>query len=149
MGILVSVLGMFAVLGLLNDPQEHGGLAGFVFDQITGKPITGALAILGEDRYGQVTDGNGRFLFSGIPAGTYLFRVEYRCFKPWILYHLEIKNEERAELKIALSDPSRLVDQMPSDSVVVRQRMLFYNPDSLNKKYRMRQVNPDSSMRHR
>jgi hypothetical protein len=149
MRTLFSMFSLFAMLNLYGDPQDQGSVAEYVIDSLTVKPIGGALAVIGEYRYAWVSNDKGSFLISGTLAGTYLFPVEYKCYRPWTLYHLEVIAGNRTELNIALSDPSRFVAEMQPDSVVIHLKMQFYRPDSLNEQDRIRNIDPDRKLRYR
>lgn len=56
--------------------QPTGSVAGLVVDQTSGQPIQFIqVYVVGED-LGAVTDGDGRFLISGLPAGEHRLRAE-------------------------------------------------------------------------
>jgi hypothetical protein len=58
----------------------HSAISGVVTDGATGRPIAGALVALSDPKaktsVGMATDSKGRFVFAGLPASFYNFRVE-------------------------------------------------------------------------
>ncbi len=66
-----------ALLGLLvavPASGQNGTLAGRVFDASTLEPVAGATVTVGE--LGGITNDSGRFLITGVPAGTGTLRVQ-------------------------------------------------------------------------
>ena len=54
---------------------QTGTIEGTVYNQNTGKPLTGAEVHILETDERQKTDANGNFQFTGIPIGTYQISV--------------------------------------------------------------------------
>lgn len=71
------LLAFFAValLPTLGFAQERGRIAGQVVDESTGQPLVGAQVFVGGTGLGAITNQDGRYLISNVPAGVREVRV--------------------------------------------------------------------------
>lgn len=60
---------------------QGGGLRGFVYDKQTGEPMAYALIQLKGTNYGQMTQPNGAFMITRVPAGVYEVEVSYMGYQ--------------------------------------------------------------------
>ena len=70
----------FVLLGLLAQPtvaQEPGSVTGTVTDAVNLSPVDGAQINIEGIQRGGISNSSGRFLLSGIPAGTYTIRMTH------------------------------------------------------------------------
>ncbi len=130
---IIFILSLFMFLEPFEPRPELGSVRGRICDAESGKAIAGALAVVGEDQYGAISDEKGRFVIGRIPPGEYSFRVEYRCYKPWNLYRVEVKPRATVTLNVGLTDRAQtLVRDTPGTG----QRMVFYHPDDRRRRHR-------------
>ena len=73
-GIVVALLA-FALLPASVSAQGSGTIAGRVLDQATQAPVIGAQVMVVGSQRGSMTDGEGRYTISGVPAGTHEVRA--------------------------------------------------------------------------
>lgn len=67
--------------GILSAGNERAGLSGVVTDKASGAPLAGATISIPDLRLTTVTDANGRYTFSSLPAGRLTVQVSYIGFK--------------------------------------------------------------------
>jgi len=125
MARIIFIFGLFMFLEPFGPHRERGSVCGRVYDAIDSTAIAGALIVVGEDQFGSLSDENGIFSIMGVPQGTYLFRVEYKSYTPWILHHLALKPYTTLLLDIALMNPRRL---LLKSTPLSKNRRLFYHP---------------------
>ncbi len=126
---LIFILSLSMFLEPFAYRHESGLVRGRISNATDGAPIAGALAVVGEDQYGALSDEDGCFAIERIPPGEYCFRVRYRGFTPWILYHLTVSRDTAVMLDVALSDPRTLLGGATPPA---GPRVLFYHPDDRN-----------------
>ncbi len=130
---IIFLLGLFMFLEPFESRPDLGSVQGCIYDAINGKPLRGALALLGDDQYGALSDDEGKFVIERIPPGEYLFRVKYRCFDPWILRHLDVQARTAITLDVGMINPARPPGR---DTLPVGQKMRLYHPDDPRSRYR-------------
>ncbi|HEY8548585.1 MAG TPA: carboxypeptidase-like regulatory domain-containing protein, partial [Vicinamibacterales bacterium] len=57
--------------------QQVGSVAGQIVDRASNQPLNGAHVTIDGTNRAAISDGRGRFLIPGVPAGTYTIRVQY------------------------------------------------------------------------
>ncbi len=92
-------------------------LRGTVADSVSGEPLIGANVYLVKTAHGGVTDRQGEFRITGIPAGRYQLRVSY------IGYHARELDVTLAEDEAATLDIRLLVDVIESEEIVVTTQL--------------------------
>ena len=65
----------FVLVLLLFVPLQGQAVAGRVVDAVTGESLQDANVILEGTILGDATDGDGRFVIDGVPAGDYVLHV--------------------------------------------------------------------------
>lgn len=65
-----------------NTPVANGSIGGIVKDKTTGEALMGATVQIEGTTTGTVTDLDGRFLLSDIPAGHYRISIQYISYNP-------------------------------------------------------------------
>lgn len=103
---LLLILGALPALA-----QDKGTVAGRVTDRKTGHAIPFANVTITEARRGVLTDSEGQYVFSGIPAGLYEIKLQFLGYKP----------ESRAGVKIE-AGKSVTVDFQLQDIVVREEK---------------------------
>ena len=101
---LAIVAALLASAGSLaaQDTGSSGRLAGRVVDQTTGAPLADvALQVVGTTR-GAMTDADGRYTVSGIPAGTVTLHVRRIGFQPKTITGIVLHAGETFEQNIGL-----------------------------------------------
>src|SRR5688572_14668973 len=75
---------VFMMLSLAGfaSAQERGGISGKVTDKRTGHAIPFATVTVVGAQKGGLTDSEGRYLVTGLPAGTYELRVQFLGYSP-------------------------------------------------------------------
>src|SRR5512143_174294 len=61
--------------------QERGTISGKVSDRKSGHALAFASVTVAEAKRGVLTDSEGQFVVSGLPAGTYNVRVQFLGYK--------------------------------------------------------------------
>ena len=56
---------------------QNGAIHGIVLDNKTGEPLIGANIIIQNTEFGQATDGDGKFIITGLPSDRYIFIASY------------------------------------------------------------------------
>jgi len=92
-------------------------LRGTVADSVSGEALIGANVYLVETAHGGVTDRQGEFRITGIPAGRYQLRVSY------IGYHARELDITLVEDEAATLDIRLLVDVIESEEIVVTTQL--------------------------
>jgi outer membrane cobalamin receptor len=78
----LALLTVVLVLAWPAHAQERGGIAGKVSDKRTGHALPFATVSLVGAQKGGLTDSEGRYLITGLAAGTYEVRVQFLGYKP-------------------------------------------------------------------
>jgi outer membrane receptor protein involved in Fe transport len=79
--ILLSTLLLLLLNALPAAAQDRGSISGKVSDRKSGHALAFASVTVVEAKRGGLTDSEGQFLVSGIPAGTYEVRVQFLGYK--------------------------------------------------------------------
>ena len=96
-----------ALLAAVHVYGQSGTLSGIITDQ-QGDILVGASVSIGDATSSQITDQAGAFIFSGLPAGTYVLRITHVGFAE---YTATIRfNGHDTELSIQLSPQSTLLE---------------------------------------
>ena len=98
---------------------QNATVRGFVTDDANGHPIQGVHLILTQDEafFGTVSDPDGVYLISGVPAGRYLFRASFIGFETFS-DSLDLSPEESRRLDVALEEQQTEIGEV----VVVAER---------------------------
>jgi len=78
---LAIVLSLLALCAAPAAAQERGSVAGKVSDRRSGHALAFASVTVVEAKRGGLTDSEGQFVVSGVPAGTYEVRVQFLGYK--------------------------------------------------------------------
>ena len=87
---------------------QTGDIEGTVYQQSTGKPLTGADVRVTETGHHQKTDENGGFQFTGLPEGRYTFVVTHPLETIPTSISAEISSGDTTEIKIYLGEAVKL-----------------------------------------
>lgn len=106
----------FLLLLLVASAQaQPSGLSGFVLDAEDSTPLIGATAVLPELDRGVVTDGEGHFSISDLPAATYVLEVRYVGYRT-----------ERVRVPVPQEAP--LVVRLTQDLLLTREVLVTASP---------------------
>ncbi|MDP0500965.1 MAG: TonB-dependent receptor [Verrucomicrobiota bacterium JB022] len=96
--LLSSLLIPFAVCA----QAQTGRVAGKIFEQSSGQPISAAsLVLLNSSAYTQ-SDAQGAYIFDDVPVGEYTLRVYKAGFDPYDVTGIEVTQGQTASLDVAL-----------------------------------------------
>ena len=70
--------------------QQFGGIRGQVVDSDFGQPISKASVAVMDSPFGAITDDQGNFTISGVPAGIYSLQVRASGYIPKTMPEVEI-----------------------------------------------------------
>jgi hypothetical protein len=93
--LLSMVIGKASVFALRNEPFT-GSIQGTVLDRSTQSPLPMANVIVENTSFGAVTDGQGRFLIPGVPAGPYVLRFSYVGYETLRVPDVIVKSDRPA-----------------------------------------------------
>lgn len=81
--VAVSAIATFALFGFLAPAQaQEGAVSGVVTTAGTLQPIQGAQVVVEDTQLGGITDVEGRYLVTGVPAGEQTVRVRLLGYRP-------------------------------------------------------------------
>jgi hypothetical protein len=101
--IFSALLVIFGIQTALAAPPvpESSTLSGFVYDDESGETLIGALVAVRAAKKGKVTNKNGFYAITGIPAGEYEIDVSYVGYEKFVT-KITFKNGEAERLDVRL-----------------------------------------------
>ena len=106
-------------LAIMQIYAQTGDIAGKISDKKTGESIIGATVLVENTTLGTVTDVDGMFMLSGIPAEKQKITVSSVMYKTQVL-DAEIKSGETTEINISMEEDISTLNEV---SVVGTRRM--------------------------
>ncbi len=99
-----KILIIFSFLFLTNILSFAATIKGYVYDKLSGEQLVGAVVSLEGTKYGTVTELDGKFIFTKIPAGTYKLKIVYASYQTLEKEFTVADTETRSfNLQLALS----------------------------------------------
>jgi len=91
-------------VGLTGSGGGTGNVTGLVYDIDTGSPLAGAQVKICDGYFPLVatTDQNGIYLFSGLPAGTYIVCAEFAGYLPQYVAPVAVTADQTTTVDLAL-----------------------------------------------
>jgi outer membrane receptor protein involved in Fe transport len=102
--VLLAILLAVALPATRALAQDAGSVAGKVSDKRTGHAIPFATVTIVGAQKGALTDSEGRFLVTGIPAGTYEVRVQFLGYAPSSTPGVVVAGGKSATVNIGLEE---------------------------------------------
>ncbi len=102
--LLISAALLFSSQGIAQDSDSQAKLAGKILEASTGKTIPGAhVTFLNIDK-GTVSDANGEFQFTDIPAGVYSINVSFVGFRDRTVTDIVVGNNRTTRVTVELEE---------------------------------------------
>lgn len=99
--LILVILALSAVPAVA---QDRGSVAGKVSDKRSGHALAFANVTVLEAKRGVLTDSEGQFLLSGLPAGTYEIRVQFLGYKAEVRSGVVVAGGRTASVNFALEE---------------------------------------------
>lgn len=123
----IICLSIITALVAAKLPEEEGSLRGIIFDKDTEEALIGANITLEQEgviKMGVISDVDGNFAFSSVPAGNYDLKVMYIGYETYN-ERLVIKNGKEHKVEIHLSPSSAELEAvMITESRKVRPKAI-------------------------
>ncbi len=107
---LYKLILLFALFSQLVIAQK-ADIRGNIYDKATGEPIGFATVALIGTKYGTVSDQNGFFNISGIPAGQYILKANYTGYDSFT-FELTLRNGQIVNKQIFLNESTVLINEV-------------------------------------
>ena len=91
-----------ALLGQTGRAEPTGSIAGVVYDVATRSPLAGASVVVQKTELGAAADPDGRFLVTGVPAGTYSVEASMIGYEPQVKTIVVVNPSRTTELVFRL-----------------------------------------------
>ncbi len=88
-----------------------GSISGAIVSESTGEPVTGANIVVLNSNLGAAADGDGRFVITGVPVGTYQIRISGIGSKPVVVTDVVVAAGRPPQLLIRLEEAVLSVDE--------------------------------------
>ncbi|MGD2035416.1 MAG: TonB-dependent receptor [Bacteroidales bacterium] len=113
--------------------QYRGSISGIVRDSITKDSIEYASIILYEQGdssliTGSITDSNGKFIISEVPAGIYNLVVKYLGYEPEIISHIQIPDKQE-KIELGAINLKPLITDLEAVEIVANKQLVTYKLD--------------------
>ena len=102
--------------------QDHGSIAGKVSDRKSGHALAFASVSVVEAKRGVLTDSEGQFLISGIPAGTYEVKVQFLGYRAESRTGVVVSGGKTVPVNFALDEI--VVTQVKTVEVTAEKRLV-------------------------
>ena len=106
---IVAILGVLFPLIILS--QQTTTLRGFVYDKSNGEPIPSVNIMLKGTKYHVMTDVNGFYSVSGLPAGTYVLTASFISYDT-VRITVTLKPGEIINKKINLTESATVLNDV-------------------------------------
>ncbi|MBN1893680.1 carboxypeptidase-like regulatory domain-containing protein, partial [bacterium] len=93
---------ILAMIMLFALRADAGTISGKIFDQESGKPVTGANALVGGTSLGAASDAEGLFKIAGVPDGAHTLKVQVLGYETVLITNIRIKGDTTVYLEIRL-----------------------------------------------
>ncbi|HOJ91619.1 MAG TPA: TonB-dependent receptor, partial [Saprospiraceae bacterium] len=107
---LYKLILLFALFSQLVIAQK-ADIRGNIYDKATGEPIGFATVALIGTKYGTISDQNGFFNISGIPAGQYILKANYTGYDSFT-FELTLRNGQIINKQIFLNESTVLINEV-------------------------------------
>jgi outer membrane cobalamin receptor len=99
-------------------PQSNIKIQGYIYDQDTGNPVSGAEIKIVNTNYQTTSDNSGFFILEKLPVGTYMLEVNSLEFEKEIIPDVEVTEDVTRKINIYLKRKTYLLP--PIESVADR-----------------------------
>jgi TonB-dependent receptor len=103
--------GFIVWMGCTNLNAQTGIIAGTVSDKKSGESIVGATVLIENSHQGAVTDIDGRFLITGVPAGKHTIQVSYLSYQT-AETNTEVKDGQTSEVHVLLLEATNVLNEI-------------------------------------
>ena len=118
-----TLLLLFCLLSFISRAQT-GTLSGKVTDESNNQPLTGATVALIETAKSSITETNGDYKFSSLPAGIYTLQVSFTGYETKKVFEVEIGKGEPVVLNITLTSAKNKLADVTVTSTSARKENL-------------------------
>lgn len=101
--------------------QGDGTITGVIIDQATQQPVPGAQVVIVGTQRGSMTDEQGRFSISGVPAGSYEVRARRVGYAP-IVVRVTVAAGGTETANFALATSATMLDEVVVNSVTGQEQ---------------------------
>lgn len=101
--------------------QGDGTITGVIIDQATQQPVPGAQVVVVGTQRGSMTDEQGRFSISGVPAGSYEIRARRVGYAP-IVVRVTVAAGGTETANFALATSATMLDEVVVNSVTGQEQ---------------------------
>ena len=109
--VQISII-LFALIPNLILAQNTGTVSGYVLDDKTEEPLIGATVRLKDTGIGAVTDINGFYTITDIPAKTYSIEASYVGFTADVKFNIVIRSGGTPDVNFRLVEESNLLEDV-------------------------------------
>jgi outer membrane receptor protein involved in Fe transport len=121
--LLIGLLAIMLSVSALAPAQASltGVISGKVTDEATGKALSGVNLALTPVGYATVTDAAGDFLFTAVPPGNYIIKLNLVGYAPAKVIDVGVTQDHTTQVEIPLS--STVVEAAGAEAVVVAAKV--------------------------
>lgn len=113
---LLIIVPLFA-WGLPDAMAQEGTISGTVYDQQDDIPLAGTTVLLVEEDMGQITDTEGNFEFTNVPAGTHTLTVTFVGYQEYS-QEIELSAGEEVNIEVNLEEDVFALEELVVTGVV-------------------------------
>ncbi|GHU69220.1 outer membrane protein [Bacteroidia bacterium] len=104
-------LGFILGIAITNLNAQTGNLAGIISDKKSGESIIGASVLIENTPFGAVTDIDGRFFISGLPAAKQKIKVSYLSYQTEEI-GVEVQAGQTVEINVPMTEATNVLNEV-------------------------------------